>query len=173
MRSLCQAEDGIRDLSVDGVQTCAFLISSRRRHTRFKCDWSSDVCSSDLFSDGTSQVGSITTHTFTSPKLYTVKLTVTDNNGNMGSTVKQVQVQPALTVAFTSDSAGGTAPTTVNFSATASWGVGPYTFSWGFGDGQKATGPSQAHNYTVPKSYTAQVTVTDSIRATTSGNVAT
>src|SRR5207237_7797565 len=21
----------------------------RRRHTRFKCDWSSDVCSSDLF----------------------------------------------------------------------------------------------------------------------------
>src|SRR5207237_7153682 len=25
-----------------------FLFSSRRRHTRFKCDWSSDVCSSDL-----------------------------------------------------------------------------------------------------------------------------
>src|SRR5207237_7788423 len=23
-------------------------LSSRRRHTRFKCDWSSDVCSSDL-----------------------------------------------------------------------------------------------------------------------------
>src|SRR5688572_32513231 len=27
--------------------TC-FFISSRRRHTRFDCDWSSDVCSSDL-----------------------------------------------------------------------------------------------------------------------------
>src|SRR5207237_1001798 len=26
-----------------------FFFSSRRRHTRFKCDWSSDVCSSDLF----------------------------------------------------------------------------------------------------------------------------
>src|SRR5207237_1509202 len=24
--------------------------SSRRRHTRFKCDWSSDVCTSDLLS---------------------------------------------------------------------------------------------------------------------------
>src|SRR2546430_12274794 len=24
------------------------LFSSRRRHTRFDCDWSSDVCSSDL-----------------------------------------------------------------------------------------------------------------------------
>src|SRR5260370_29414690 len=27
---------------------CVFFFSSRRRHTRFKCDWSSDVCSSDL-----------------------------------------------------------------------------------------------------------------------------
>src|SRR5207237_3470482 len=25
------------------------FFSSRRRHTRFKCDWSSDVCSSDLY----------------------------------------------------------------------------------------------------------------------------
>src|SRR5260370_20399399 len=25
-----------------------FFFSSRRRHARFKCDWSSDVCSSDL-----------------------------------------------------------------------------------------------------------------------------
>src|SRR6185369_8249155 len=28
--------------------TTSFFFSSRRRHTRFKCDWSSDVCSSDL-----------------------------------------------------------------------------------------------------------------------------
>src|SRR5260370_14209456 len=36
------------DSSGTGVQRCRFLFSSRRRHTRFKCDWSSDVCSSDL-----------------------------------------------------------------------------------------------------------------------------
>src|SRR5882762_11218778 len=29
-----------------------FFFSSRRRHTRFKCDWSSDVCSSDLNGQG-------------------------------------------------------------------------------------------------------------------------
>src|SRR5256886_978672 len=29
-----------------------FFFSSRRRHTRFDCDWSSDVCSSDLISAG-------------------------------------------------------------------------------------------------------------------------
>src|SRR2546430_8578451 len=28
-----------------------FFLSSRRRHTRFDCDWSSDVCSSDLSPD--------------------------------------------------------------------------------------------------------------------------
>src|SRR6266480_4992076 len=27
---------------------CFFFFSSRRRHTRLTCDWSSDVCSSDL-----------------------------------------------------------------------------------------------------------------------------
>src|SRR5688572_32450448 len=29
-----------------------FFFSSRRRHTRFDCDWSSDVCSSDLYAGG-------------------------------------------------------------------------------------------------------------------------
>src|SRR5260370_23113842 len=31
-----------------GGEEVLFFFSSRRRHTRFKCDWSSDVCSSDL-----------------------------------------------------------------------------------------------------------------------------
>src|SRR2546430_4679261 len=37
-------EEGRRD------QVVVFFFSSRRRHTRFDCDWSSDVCSSDLLS---------------------------------------------------------------------------------------------------------------------------
>src|SRR5256886_15042898 len=32
-----------------------FFFSSRRRHTRFDCDWSSDVCSSDLMPRGMPQ----------------------------------------------------------------------------------------------------------------------
>src|SRR5579859_4401077 len=31
-----------------GYLRFVFFFSSRRRHTRFDCDWSSDVCSSDL-----------------------------------------------------------------------------------------------------------------------------
>src|SRR2546427_8896780 len=32
----------------DSIALLFFFFSSRRRHTRFDCDWSSDVCSSDL-----------------------------------------------------------------------------------------------------------------------------
>src|SRR5690606_40333848 len=34
-------------ISIDCCDSC-FFFSSRRRHTRFSRDWSSDVCSSDL-----------------------------------------------------------------------------------------------------------------------------
>src|SRR5260370_25416078 len=37
------------DLVAGYSEFAVFFFSSRRRHTRFKCDWSSDVCSSDLF----------------------------------------------------------------------------------------------------------------------------
>ena len=30
------------------MEVCVFFFSSRRRHTGFTSDWSSDVCSSDL-----------------------------------------------------------------------------------------------------------------------------
>src|SRR2546430_7116767 len=36
------------DVSGKGARVLCFFFSSRRRHTRFDCDWSSDVCSSDL-----------------------------------------------------------------------------------------------------------------------------
>src|SRR5580698_11290069 len=38
-----------------------FFFSSRRRHTSLACDWSSDVCSSDL-RWGRSRIGSATAH---------------------------------------------------------------------------------------------------------------
>src|SRR5688572_30955257 len=34
-----------------GCKFRVFFFSSRRRHTRFDCDWSSDVCSSGLHFD--------------------------------------------------------------------------------------------------------------------------
>src|SRR5256886_8144663 len=39
---------GISRKPLCGLVVFFFFFSSRRRHTRFDCDWSSDVCSSDL-----------------------------------------------------------------------------------------------------------------------------
>src|SRR5688500_19960405 len=35
---------------------CSFFFSSRRRHTRLQGDWSSDVCSSDLFESRSTRI---------------------------------------------------------------------------------------------------------------------
>src|SRR5438034_8154317 len=39
----------LRQLEFVPIGVYFFFFSSRRRHTRSLCDWSSDVCSSDLF----------------------------------------------------------------------------------------------------------------------------
>src|SRR5260221_1832179 len=46
--SLCSLANVARDGGALVVSVSIFFFSSRRRHTRSLCDWSSDVCSSDL-----------------------------------------------------------------------------------------------------------------------------
>src|SRR6516165_3006752 len=46
-RALSYAPFGLDGRARD-VSVPRFFVSSRSRHTRFDCDWSSDVCSSDL-----------------------------------------------------------------------------------------------------------------------------
>src|SRR2546430_8454185 len=45
----CTNEGDCQACVIGGKRGARFCFSSRRRHTRFDCDWSSDVCSSDLF----------------------------------------------------------------------------------------------------------------------------
>src|SRR5439155_8852071 len=40
--------DCVQAFDIAGCELVAFFFSSRRRHTRWPRDWSSDVCSSDL-----------------------------------------------------------------------------------------------------------------------------
>src|SRR5438876_2006847 len=51
-RDHCQTKHGLRSGSLTTlafhIDRCFFFFSSRRRHTRWTGDWSSDVCSSDL-----------------------------------------------------------------------------------------------------------------------------
>src|SRR2546430_5269301 len=67
-RNMDNSRDGLRirhhrEMLVRAVYTCGvFFFSSRRRHTRFDCDWSSDVCSSDLAAPEQPAQGAEQTH---------------------------------------------------------------------------------------------------------------
>src|SRR5256886_7743736 len=47
-----EGKDGCASEEREELASRLFFFSSRRRHTRFDCDWSSDVCSSDLHRRG-------------------------------------------------------------------------------------------------------------------------
>src|SRR5437870_11084349 len=51
MDVICVYDTGL-DCVVFLFMLCFFFFSSRRRHTRWPRDWSSDVCSSDLLRPG-------------------------------------------------------------------------------------------------------------------------
>src|SRR5258707_9733000 len=55
LTSLVVTRNGLQIPCPDGFTTVFFFFSSRRRHTRYWRDWSSDVCSSDLGLEGLSK----------------------------------------------------------------------------------------------------------------------
>src|SRR2546430_11230242 len=57
IRMLTRAQKVVTGISVYTRVEVDFFFSSRRRHTRFDCDWSSDVCSSDLEEFGAHVLG--------------------------------------------------------------------------------------------------------------------
>ena len=56
----------------------------------------------------------------------------------------------------------GNAPLTVTFSALASGGTEPYTFSWGFGDGSVSNEVNPTHTYLLSGLYSVSLSVSDS-----------
>jgi PKD repeat protein len=112
------------------------------------------------FGDGQTSTASPASHTYTAGGSYTVRLTVTDNDGATGTTTQTVNVsapnQPP-TASFT-HSCDGLACTftdgsTDNGSITA--------WSWNFGDGNSSNQQNPTHTYAAGGSYTVQLTVTD------------
>ncbi|TMI24910.1 PKD domain-containing protein [Candidatus Bathyarchaeota archaeon] len=94
-------------------------------------------------------------------------VTITGNSGSEAETTRvQVRVLAPgatnqLTLTATSNITGGTAPLTVSFSSQASGGISPYSYSWSFDDGQSSAVSSPVHTYSLPRFYSANVTVTD------------
>src|SRR5688572_31654898 len=73
-----------------------FFFSSRRRHTRFDCDWSSDVCSSDLS-------GAAAVRGHSSP----ISLVQSISGGTRADAVRAVRIGEALLDGVPEADAGG------------------------------------------------------------------
>gem|GEM_PF-639845 len=119
------------------------------------------------FGDGSSATGVQVSHSFDAPGVYTVELTVTDDDGDVGSSTLEISViekpnEPPVAVAD-ADVMTGYAPLAVNFDGSGSSdGDGTIaSYVWDFGDGASATGVQVSHSFDAPGVYTVGLTVTD------------
>ncbi|MCP3953518.1 MAG: PKD domain-containing protein, partial [Desulfobacterales bacterium] len=124
------------------------------------------------FGDGSTGSGEGVTHTYTQQGTYTVKLTVTDDDGAEAAVTKTnlISVQPDPidpnqnpTALFDADPTSGQVPLAVTFDASASADPDGQinAWTWEFGDGSTGSGESVMHTYTQQGTYTVKLTVTD------------
>ncbi|MGO1051488.1 S8 family serine peptidase [Crossiella sp. CA198] len=152
-----------------GRPTAAFTASCSTSNTTCSFDGSSTKDSDGTitgyaweFGDGGTATGKTTSHDYGKSGHYSVRLTVTDNDGKTHSTrrlVKAGDLPPSA--AFTSRCNRGSC----SFDGSASSDEeGPVSgHAWKFGDGATGTGPTASHSYpNVAANYTVTLTVTDS-----------
>jgi uncharacterized repeat protein (TIGR01451 family) len=124
------------------------------------------------FGDGTTATGTLTpTHVYSEPAILVVTLTVTDDDGAVGSDTMTVTVQNLPPSAEAGGPYTGTAgmPVTLSASASSDPGGGSLTFAWDLdGDGSfdDATGAVINYTWTAAGVHTVTVQATDAQLAT-------
>ena len=107
------------------------------------------------FGQGSTSNDTTTSFTYGSAGTYTVTLTAVDACGNSSSTSFDITICNPVNLTFSSVPNGST----FNFTATP---LSLMSYSWDFGDGNSATGPSVTHTYGANGSYTVTLTAEDS-----------
>jgi PKD repeat protein len=121
------------------------------------------------FGDGDSATGVAPTHQYEEAGTFSVRLTVTDNNGRTGSTSQVVTVSggtpPTATFVFSPTAPSPGQP--VFFNATlsaASAGRRIVSYRWNWGDGKpNGSGSTPSHTFTSAGTYVVVLTVTDDV----------
>ncbi|RZS30341.1 subtilisin family serine protease [Herbihabitans rhizosphaerae] len=117
------------------------------------------------FGDGQTGDGVTPSHTYATAGKYTVKLTVTDNEGKTNSTTREVTAGQGSTGQ----------PPSASFRVNCQWAACQFdgngstdpdrdidSYSWEFGDGQTGSGVTTSHSYPNRQAtYTAKLTVKD------------
>ena len=115
--------------------------------------------------DGSSSMGPSASHAYAKPGSYIVTATATDNLGASGQATASLTVNDLPPVAALSlSTTSGLAPVSVTASTANSTSaystLASSSINWG--DGSSSAGPTAAHSYPTPGSYTVTATVTDS-----------
>src|SRR5437867_3469335 len=119
------------------------------------------------FGDGSTGTGPSVTHTYSSAGSFTVTLTVKDSGVPQQTVTSQKTVTvtnppPTLAASFSFSPSSPQAGQQVTFTASATGGTTPYSYTWTFGDGSYGTGSSLTQNYASIRSFTVVLTVKDS-----------
>jgi len=113
------------------------------------------------FGDGQVSTDSDPAHVYSKPGAYTVSLTVTDSKGESATVTNQATLYQSPNAGFSTRSPVCDGDETA-FADETNGGLGPYTYSWSFGDGSSSTDQSPKHAYPGPGRYNVSLTVTDS-----------
>ena len=139
----------------------------------FKGSGSSDVDGTLLWyiwdlGDGAVGYGPTVTHSYSNNGIYTVALTVTDDDGSESEHTVEVTVLNRAPVSVAGDNLTTRTGVPLRLDGRSSYDIDGtiVLFSWDFGDGSRATGATVTHSFPSSSEFVVLLTVTDDDGAT-------